>query len=78
MVLPNERERETQTPWYSGATLAGAIVALGLLAGGPLEQAQTAAPDKPQTAAAPCTGGDEVSNFVCRNRWLADLEHNHR
>ncbi|HEX5868594.1 MAG TPA: hypothetical protein VFY72_12900 [Beijerinckiaceae bacterium] len=46
--------------------------------GWPLERAQTAAPDKAQTAAAPCTGGDEVSNFVCRNRWLADLEHNHR
>jgi hypothetical protein len=78
MVLPNERERESVAPWQSGAMLAGAIVALGLFAGWPLERAQLSMPDERPSAAAPCTGGDEVSNFVCRNRWVADLAHNHR
>ena len=78
MVLPNERERESLAPWQSAATLAGAIVALGVVVGWPLERAQSSAADERPSASAPCTGGDEVSNFVCRNRWLADLAHNHR
>jgi hypothetical protein len=77
MVLPNERNDGTFATWGSAATLASAIVALGLVMSWPVEQAQT-----PQTdwklASEPCTGGDEVSNFVCRNGWIASLAHHYR
>ena len=78
MVPPNERNDETFATWGSAATLASAIVMLGLVMSWPLERAQTPPPADRQPASKPCTGGDEVSNFVCRNRWVADLEHNHR
>ncbi len=78
MVLPNERNIEAFGSWHSAATLASAIVALGLVMSWPLERAQTPPPTERQSAAEPCTGADAVSNFVCRNRWVADLAHNHR
>lgn len=77
MVLPNERDLAAARPW-SAATLASAIVMLGLVMGWPLQRTQTAPPGERESTAVPCTGGDEVSNFVCRNRWVADLAHNHR
>jgi hypothetical protein len=77
MVLPNERNLEPFGSWHPAATLASAIVVLGLVMSWPPERAQTP-PAERRTAAEPCTGGDEISNFVCRNRWVASLAHNHR
>ena len=77
MVLPNERNLTAFSAWHSAATLASAIVVLGVVMSWPIERPEVPAPAAP-AAAEPCTGGDEVSNFVCRNRWLAYLEHNHR
>ncbi len=76
MVRPNERNLEAFGSWHSAATLASAIVVLGLVMSWPLERAQP--PTDRQPAAEPCTSGDEVSNYVCRNRWVASLAHNHR
>ena len=78
MVLPNERNLEAFGSWHSAATLASAIVVLGLVMSWPLERAQTVPAADGRPASEPCTGGDGVSNFVGRNRWLAHLEHNHR
>ena len=72
MVLPHERDISAFANWRSAATLASAIVVLGLVVGWPTQQA--VAPTTP----ASCTGGDDVSNFVCRNRWVAGLAHHHR
>ena len=77
MVLSNERNVTAFGVWHSAATLASAIVVLGLVMSWPVERAQAPVRAAP-AAAEPCTGGDEVSNFVCRNRWLAHLPHNHR
>jgi hypothetical protein len=77
MVLPNERNDGTFRTWGSAATLASAIVALGLVMSWPVERAQAPPADR-QPASEPCTGGDEVSNFVCRNGWIASLGHNYR
>ena len=77
MVLPQERNPTAFSSWHSAATLASAITVLGLVMTWPLERTQ--APPKDQSPASePCTGGDEVSTFVCRNRWVAHLEHSHR
>jgi hypothetical protein len=78
MVLPNERTLEAFGSWHSAATLASAIVVLGLVMSWPLERAGAPPPAERQPVSEPCTGGDEVSNFVCRNRWVATLAHNHR
>jgi hypothetical protein len=78
MVLPHERNLIPFGPWHSAATLASAIVVLGLVMGWPAQHAEAVAPAVAATAAAPCTTGDDVSNFVCRNGWLASLAHNHR
>jgi hypothetical protein len=78
MVLPNERNLEAFGSWHSAATLASAIVVLGLAMTWPIERAQTPPPADRQVAAESCTGDDAVSNFVCRNRWVASLSHNHR
>jgi hypothetical protein len=78
MVLSNERNLEAFGPWHSAATLASAIVVLGLVMSWPLERAGTPPPSERQSVSEPCTGGDAVSNFVCRNRWVATLAHNHR
>jgi hypothetical protein len=51
---------------------------LGLVMSWPLERAGAPPPAERQPVSEPCTGGDEVSNFVCRNRWVATLAHNHR
>jgi hypothetical protein len=77
MVLPNERNLAAFGTWHSAATLASAITVLGLVMTWPVERAQAPAREA-RPAAEPCTGGDEVSNFVCRNRWVANLAHNHR
>jgi len=77
MVLPQQRDSTALGSWNSAATLASAITALGLAMTWPVEGTQ--APPKDQLPAyEPCTGGDEVSTFVCRNRWVAHLAHNHR
>ena len=76
MVLPYERESTNLGPWQSAATLASAIVVLGIAVSLPIDRAQT--PGDRQPLAESCTVGDDVSNFVCRNRWVADLAHNHR
>jgi len=77
MVPPNERNDETFATWGSAATLASAIVALGLVMSWPAEQTQTALSDL-KAASEPCTGGDQVSDFVCRNGWMASLSHHYR
>ena len=77
MVLPHERNTGAFGGWHSAATLASAIVALGLVMGWPAQEAEAVTPAEVRPAA-PCTQGDEVSNFVCRNGWLAHLAHNHR
>ena len=76
MVLPHERNLIPFGPWHSAATLASAILVLGLVMG--LPAPQTAAVTPVAAPAAPCTSGDDVSNFVCRNGWVASLAHNHR
>jgi hypothetical protein len=78
MVLPHERDLIAFGPWHSAATLASAIVVLGLVMGWPIQQAEAEAYAEARAAAEPCTQGDDVSNFVCRNRWVAHLAHNHR
>jgi hypothetical protein len=78
MLLPHERETGAFGGWHSAATLASAIVVLGLVMGWPTQQAEAVAPTDARPAAALCTTGDDVSNFVCRNRWVASLAHNHR
>ena len=71
MVLPNERNLEPS--WHSAATLASAIVALGLVMSWPLGPVEA----PPRTDRLPRVravhGRDEVSNFVCRNGWIAGL-----
>ena len=76
MVPPNERNDGTFATWGSAATLASAIVTLGLVMSWPVERALAPLDRKP--ASEPCTGGDEVSNFVCRNGWIASLSHHYR
>ena len=71
MVLPHERNLIPFDAWHSAATLASSIVMLGLVMGWPAQQAEAVAPAVAGSAAAPCTAGDDVSNFVCRNRWVA-------
>jgi hypothetical protein len=78
MVLPNERNPIPFGGWHSAATLASAIVVLGLVMGWPAQQVEAVTPSGAARAAAPCTTGDDVSNFVCRNGWVASLAHNHR
>jgi len=78
MVLPQERDSNAPGSWNSAATLASAIVVLGLMMGWPTQQAEAVAPADARSATAPCTQGDEVSNFVCRNTWVAHLASNHR
>jgi hypothetical protein len=78
MVLPQERDPGPFGSWSPAATLASAIVALGLVIGWPAQEASAPAAAGVRPAAEPCTQGDEVSNFVCRNGWLAHLAHNHR
>ena len=77
MVLPNERNPSAFGPWHSATTLASAIVALGVVMAWPAERAQTAPADR-QAVSESCTGGNEVSSFVCRNGWIAQLPHNYR
>jgi hypothetical protein len=76
MVPPNERNLEPS--WHSAATLASAIVALGLVMSWPLGSAEAPPRTDRQPASEPCTGGDDVSNFVCRNGWIASLAHHYR
>jgi hypothetical protein len=78
MVLPHERDLGSFGSWSSAATLASAIVVLGLVVGWQAGEAVAPAPADVRSATEPCTQGDEVSNFVCRNRWVAHLAHNHR
>lgn len=74
MILPDERDIRAFGDWHSAATLSSAIVLIGLAIGWPMERATTSLP----SASARCVIGDEVSNFVCRNRWMADLKHHQR
>ena len=78
MVLPHERNLGAFGSWHAAATLASAIVVLGLVMSWPMERAPTAPPTERQPGFERCTGGDEVSNFVCRNRWFAYLPQNVR
>ena len=78
MVLPHECDISAFGNWRSAATLASAIVVLGLVVGWPTQQAEAVAAASARPAPAPCTGGDDVSNFVCRNGWVAGLAHHHR
>jgi hypothetical protein len=79
MVATSERNLVAFGPLHPAATLASAIVALGLLMAAPIgpADARAVAADM-RTANGACSGDDEVSNFVCRNAWLAHLRWNHR
>ena len=79
MLLSSERNLTAFGSWQPAATLASAVVALGLVIGWPTQQAE-AVPASPDELASiePCTQGDEVSNFVCRNTWMASLRRAYR
>jgi hypothetical protein len=77
MVASNERTLVAFGPLHPAATLAGALVALGLLMSAPIDRADASAAN-PRSAGGACSTGDEVSNFVCRNGWLAHLRQNYR
>ena len=60
---------------------AGVVVGSGLLVGLPrIADAGSKEPIRPieQTRADRCSGGDEVSAFVCRNTWMASTRYSHR
>ena len=79
MVASSERILVPFGPWHPAATLASALVALGLLMAAPIERADASAVSAGMLAASgACSVGDEVSNFVCRNAWLAHLRWNYR
>jgi hypothetical protein len=64
---------------HPAATLATALVALGLIMSGPIDRAgASAALAETRSASEACSVGNEVSNFVCRNTWLAHLRSNYR
>jgi hypothetical protein len=79
MLSSIERHLAAFGPWQPAATLASALVGLGLVLGWPAQHpgAVSSAP-APLAAADRCTDGDEVSNFVCRNTWLAGLRRSYR
>jgi hypothetical protein len=79
MVLSTERKPAALAPWQVPATLASAVVAVGLVAGwsAPNSGALTPAPDR-TVATERCTQGDDVSNFVCRNTWMAHHKRSYR
>ena len=79
MVASSERTPVALGPLHPATTLAGALVALGLIMSGPIGPADAGARSADvHSAAAACSGGNEVSNFVCRNGWLAHLRRNYR
>ena len=79
MVLSTERKPAAFGPWQVPATLASAAVALGLVVGwsAPNAGALPVVTDGP-VATERCTQGDEVSNFVCRNTWMAHHKRSYR
>ena len=56
----------------------GVVVGGGLLGGMPQQAQAVAAPVITGTVNATCTTGNEVSDFVCRNTWLANTRHSYR
>jgi hypothetical protein len=80
MIATSERNFVAFGPLHPAATLASALVALGLLmAAAPLGRADAGAVSADvRTASTACSVGDEVSNFVCRNAWLAHLRWHYR
>ena len=65
--------------WRRAATLVSGVVALGLIVGWPTPSVPTAAPAaRVQPSAALCASADDVSNFVCRNTWMAGLRRTYR
>ena len=79
MVASNERNPIAYGPLHPAATLASALVALGVIMSGPIGPADAVArsADMRSTGGA-CSVGSEVSKFVCRNGWLAHLRRNYR
>ena len=79
MLSASERNLTAFGPWQPAATLASALVALGLVIGWPTQQAE-AVPASPDELAGieACRHGNEVSNFVCRNTWMASLRRAYR
>ncbi len=79
MVLSTERKPAAFGPWQLPATLATAVVALGLVAGwsAPNAGAVPVTTDR-AVATERCTQGDDVSNFVCRNTWMANHKRGYR
>ena len=78
MVASSERNHAAFGPLHPAATLASAIVALGLIMSGAIGPADAGARSANRSADRACSGGDQVSNFVCRNGWLAHLRWNYR
>ena len=79
MLLASERNPTAFGPWQPAATLASAVVALGIVIGWPTQPAEAvpASPDQ-KVATERCARGDDVSNFVCRNTWMAGLKRTYR
>jgi hypothetical protein len=79
MVSSSERTLVAFGPLHPAATLASAVVALGLIISGLVAPSDAGARSaEARSAGGACSIGDEVSNFVCRNAWLAHLRWNYR
>lgn len=78
MARSSERILAAFGHWQRAATVASAVLAFGLVMTWPTEQAPLATPADAPLAAEPCSQGDDVSRFVCRNTWMANLRRNYR
>jgi hypothetical protein len=78
MARSSKRTFPTFGRWQRAATIGSAILAFGLVATWPGERAPVATPADTPLAAQSCSQGDEVSRFVCRNTWMANLRRSYR
>jgi hypothetical protein len=80
MVPSSERTVAAFGSWQSAATLASAVVAIGLAVGWSAERADAGAVSSSVSAvpSGRCSVGDESSNFICRNTWLSHVRWSYR
>jgi hypothetical protein len=64
--------------WRRVATFASAVAGLGLVMAWPLQRGESVPAVQAAAPAERCTAGDDVSNFICRNTWVAGLKRNYR